>query len=75
MTPGVVEADFLTLLDFLAPRLRTYPRETVVAEKFEAMVRLGIANTRMKDFYASYFRPAAASSGEPFNQEWSVGGD
>ena len=34
-----------------APRLRTYPRETVVAEKFEAMVKLGLANTRMKDFY------------------------
>ena len=51
VTPGVVEAEFPTLLDFPAPRLRTYPRETVVAEKFEAMVRLGAANTRMKDFY------------------------
>ena len=51
VTPGVVEAKFPTLLDFPAPRLRTYPRETVVAEKFEAVVRLGIANTRMKDFY------------------------
>jgi Nucleotidyl transferase AbiEii toxin, Type IV TA system len=28
-----------------------YPKETVVAEKFEAIVKLGIANTRMKDFY------------------------
>ena len=27
-----------------------YPRETVVAEKFEALVRLGTANTRLKDF-------------------------
>ena len=34
-----------------APRLLTYPRETVVAEKLEAMVKLGIANSRMKDFY------------------------
>ncbi len=51
VTPGVVEAEFPTLLDFPAPRLRTYPPETVVAEKFEAMVRLGIANTRMKDFH------------------------
>lgn len=33
------------------PRLRAYPRETVVAEKFEAMVRLGMTNSRMKDFY------------------------
>jgi hypothetical protein len=39
------------LLDFPAPRLRAYPRETVVAEKLEAMVQLGMANSRMKDFY------------------------
>lgn len=51
VTPDVVDAEFPTLLDFPAPRLRVYPRETVVAEKFEAVVRLGIANTRMKDFY------------------------
>ncbi len=46
---GVVE--FPPLLDFPAPRLRAYPRETVVAEKLEAMVQLGMANSRMKDFY------------------------
>jgi hypothetical protein len=40
-----------TLLGSTAPRLLTYPRETVVAEKLEAMVKLGIANSRMKDFY------------------------
>jgi hypothetical protein len=40
-----------TLLDFPAPRLRAYPRESVVAEKVEAIVQLGMANTRMKDFY------------------------
>ena len=34
-----------------APVLLTYPKETVVAEKFEAMVKLGIANSRMKDFH------------------------
>ena len=34
--------------------LLTYPKETVVAEKFEAMVKLGIANTRMKDFHDLY---------------------
>ncbi len=33
------------------PQIRTYPVHTVVAEKFEAMVKLGIANTRMKDFH------------------------
>lgn len=34
--------------------LLTYPKETVVAEKFEAVVKLGIANTRMKDFHDLY---------------------
>ena len=34
-----------------APKLRSYKHETVVAEKFEAIVKLGRANSRMKDFY------------------------
>jgi hypothetical protein len=33
------------------PRLSVYPKETVVAEKFEAMVKLGMLNSRMKDFW------------------------
>lgn len=48
--PGPEEADFPTLLSLPAPRLRVYPREAVVAEKFQIMVALGIANSRMKDF-------------------------
>lgn len=51
VTPKPVQTDFPTLLDFPAPRLAMYPRETVVAEKFETMVKLGLANSRMKDFY------------------------
>jgi predicted nucleotidyltransferase component of viral defense system len=51
VTPEAPTVDFPPLLDFPAPRLRAYPRETVVAEKLEAMVRLGLANSRMKDFY------------------------
>ena len=51
VTPGPIETDFPTLLQGPAPRLLSYPRETVIAEKFEAMVKLGIANTRMKDFH------------------------
>jgi hypothetical protein len=39
------------LLDAPAPHLRAYPVETVVAEKFEALVSLGMANSRLKDFY------------------------
>lgn len=51
ITPGAIEVDVPTLLDSPAPHLRAYPRETVVAEKLEALVQLGIANSRMKDFY------------------------
>jgi len=49
--PGVEEINLPVLLDLPVPRLRAYARETVVAEKFQAMVMLGLANTRMKDFY------------------------
>ena len=49
--PGLAETDLPVLLDFPAPRLRAYVRETVIAEKFEAMVALGRANSRMKDLY------------------------
>jgi predicted nucleotidyltransferase component of viral defense system len=51
VTPGVEEVELPPLLDFPAPRLMGYPRETVVAEKLQAMVALGMANSRMKDFY------------------------
>ena len=51
VTPAAKIAAFPTLLDGPAPRLRMYPRETVVAEKLEAIVQLGMANSRMKDFY------------------------
>jgi len=49
--PAPQIVDIPPLLDSPAPRLKAYPRETVVAEKFEAMVVLGIANSRMRDFY------------------------
>jgi hypothetical protein len=51
VVPGPEEIDFPTLLDFPTPHLKSYTRESVVAEKFEAMVKLGILNSRMKDFY------------------------
>lgn len=40
-----------TLLGFSPPRLQGYPKEAIVAEKVEAMVKLGLFNSRMKDFY------------------------
>jgi hypothetical protein len=49
--PGIKELVLPVLLDQPSPRLRAYPRETVIAEKFQAMVVLGRANSRMKDFY------------------------
>lgn len=51
VTPKPLVAEFPTLLDLPAPRLKVYPKETVVAEKFAAMVRFGEANGRMKDFW------------------------
>ena len=51
LEPGVEVIDYPSLLDFPRPRLRAYARETVIAEKFQAMVALGRANSRMKDFY------------------------
>ena len=49
--PGVEDIDLPVLLDMPSPHLRAYPPETVIAEKFHAMVALGRANSRMKDYY------------------------
>lgn len=43
--------NYPVILDFPKPHLKGYPAESVVSEKFEAMVRLGLLNSRMKDFY------------------------
>jgi predicted nucleotidyltransferase component of viral defense system len=51
VTPETVVIEYPTILDDPAPTLRTYPRETVIAEKYQALVALGMANSRMKDFY------------------------
>lgn len=52
VTPDAETVEYPVLLkDFPVPILRVYPRYTVVAEKLEAAITLGIANTRMKDYY------------------------
>lgn len=51
ITPGANNESYPSLLGLPAPQLRTYPRETVVAEKLEAIVKLGLLNTRYKDYY------------------------
>ena len=51
LEPGAEVLDYPSMLGFPMPRLQAYARETVIAEKFQAMVMLGRANSRMKDFY------------------------
>ena len=51
VTPAAQIQPFPTLLDMDAPQLRMYPPETVIAEKVEAAVRLGMTNSRMKDYF------------------------
>lgn len=51
ITPGPRELQFGPMLDLPAPRLRAYPPETVVAEKLDAIIVLGMANSRMKDYF------------------------
>jgi hypothetical protein len=51
VTPKATVTTYPALLDFESPQLLGYSRETVVAEKFEAMTKLGLFNSRMKDFY------------------------
>jgi hypothetical protein len=51
VTPGAQDIDYPSLLDLPQPKLRAYPPETVVAEKFQAMTALGMVNSRMKDFF------------------------
>jgi hypothetical protein len=51
VAPGPVDINYPVILDFPAPVLHGYPRETLIAEKFQAMVALGEINSRMKDFY------------------------
>lgn len=49
--PGPEKAELPCMLDAPAPSLLCYSRESAIAEKFEAMIKLGELNSRMKDFY------------------------
>lgn len=55
VTPSPQASQWPGILDFPPVPLITYPVETVIAEKLEAIVSLGLANTRMKDFYDLYW--------------------
>ena len=50
ITPSPEHVAYPSLLDYDCPSLQAYPMVTAVAEKAEAMVSLGMANSRMKDF-------------------------
>jgi predicted nucleotidyltransferase component of viral defense system len=51
VTPAPVAITYPVLLNSPAPRIRAYPPETVIAEKFHAIVTNGITNSRLKDYY------------------------
>jgi len=51
IVPGPQPIEYPTILDFPAPQLRGYSKESIVAEKFESLVTLGILNSRMKDYF------------------------
>jgi hypothetical protein len=59
ITPAAVDLESPPLLDAPAPRLKASPKETVVAEKFEAVVGFGEANSRMKNYYDLIVHPFA----------------
>lgn len=51
VTPAPEELSYPTILEFPAPVLLGYSRETVIAEKLQALVQLRMLNSRMKDYY------------------------
>lgn len=52
VTPEPESVEYPTLIAGLdSPKLRAYPKYTVIAEKFQALTSLGIANSRMKDYF------------------------
>lgn len=56
ITPEIQSIDYPVLLPNMPiPKLKAYPKYTVIAEKFEAIVDLGIRNSRLKDFYDIWF--------------------
>lgn len=63
VTPSAAELTYPAMLDMAAPIIQAYPRETVIAEKLHAMTVLGMANSRMKDFYDIH----SLATGYPFD--------
>jgi len=55
IVPNTSTVSYPAILDFPAPELKGYTMESTIAEKFQAMVKLGVLNSRMKDFYDIWF--------------------
>ena len=51
VVPAPTTIEYPTLIEFPAPQLRGYSKESIVAEKFESLVTLGMLNSRMKDYF------------------------
>jgi hypothetical protein len=51
VTPSPELIEYPTILDDPAPKMKAYPRYTFIAEKLEATIKLGLANSRIKDFF------------------------
>ena len=61
VTPAAEIVQFPALLEDVAPpSLRAYPEYTVIAEKYEAILSLGMTNTRLKDYFDLWFRATYA---------------
>ncbi len=55
VTPAATHEEFPSMLGQPRARIRAYPQETVIAEKYQAMVERGMANTRIKDYYDIWY--------------------
>ena len=55
IVPNPNTVSYPTILDFPAPTFKGYTMESTIAEKFQAMVKLGVLNSRMKDFFDIWF--------------------
>ncbi|MDR8389831.1 nucleotidyl transferase AbiEii/AbiGii toxin family protein [Aliifodinibius sp. S!AR15-10] len=55
VTPEPLWVEYPTIMDEERPRLRAYTLESAIAEKYQAMVDMGIVNSRMKDYYDIYY--------------------
>lgn len=55
IVPNADSVSYPAILGFPAPELKGYTMESTISEKLQAMVKLGVLNSRMKDFYDIWF--------------------